>query len=64
MVSYHLAKFGGHGYCGSGDIFSVLGRQDSTSPQIHHYCLSLKHIAGQAHTHDIAESRHNKIPMK
>ena len=37
MVSHHLAKFGGHRHCGSGDVmFLVVEGQDSTCP-----CLNL-----------------------
>ena len=33
MVSHHIAKFGGHRKCGSGDImFLLVEEQDSTCP--------------------------------
>ena len=33
MVSHHLAKFGGHRHCGSGDMmFLVVEEQGSTCP--------------------------------
>ena len=45
MVSNHPAKFGGRRRCGSGDMFVVVGGQDSTCPCLDPpLLLYLKHI--------------------
>ena len=34
MVSHHLAKFGGHRHCGSGDMFLVAEEKKSFDPPL------------------------------
>ena len=62
MVSPHPPKFGGHGYCGSGDmIFLLVEVQDSTCPRSDP--PSLKHIASHVHTNEISGRRQNNLPV-
>ena len=35
MVNHHPTKFGGHSYCGSGDMFLVVEEIDSRSSCFH-----------------------------
>ena len=70
MVSNHPAKFGGRRRCGSGDMFVVVGGQDSTCPCLDPpLLLSLKHMTCHALTHEISGRGRSHInlpvcPMK
>ena len=61
MVRYHPVRFGGHGHCGSGDIMLLVVeiKFPHVLASIRHFCLSLKHMAYHAHTHEISGRRHN-----
>ena len=52
MVSHHPSKFGGHRYCGIGDMFLLVEKQDSTSSWLN---PPLKHMACN-HTKYFAKS--------
>ena len=52
MVSYHPAKFGGHGHCSSGDMFLVVEEQYSACPRLNSpplFISKVRHMPG-SHT--------------
>ena len=60
MVSYHSAKFGGHGHCSIGDItFLVFEEQDSTCSL--KFVITVYHMACHSHTHKISEAIYNYL---